>query len=191
MNHDEEQRPPSIGFYFTEDFLAAVGRVMVHYAFVNSLVESLVDELLEVPKGKRGIVGADASFGAQLDLLNALYRTDDRQPILLKDFEKLVGRVRSNSGRRNDLVHSVVLPLGGDGPAIKLRRSVRKKSGISVVANPLELADVQRISDDLVKDWGSLTMLMDALVKARKGESLFEDEEEEEEEEEERPENQP
>jgi hypothetical protein len=140
----------------------AVGRVMVHWSYVEMAVDRLIEHLSKVPPKMALTITVGQNMSFRLDVLASLSeRIKPRQ--MQGTFAGLIARSRALMADLNFVAHAVWLAGGPHGFGYLL-----KKNTAGVRSEKWEPSRVDALADEILTLAGNYTMVLASLPLTRK-----------------------
>ena len=128
-----------------EPFYDALGRLAVNFSELEDALAEAIASLLRADKGASDIVTSGLSFRRKLDLLNSLYRRDQRDD--LDQFRELVALCGKAEDLRNRIIHSSWVYLRQLNLIRRRKASVRGNRGYTVDTEDVTASEILDVAD--------------------------------------------
>lgn len=134
----------------SDEHLKELGRVVLHFAGLEHLVDSLNSRLVNRGDDIGDIIGAQLSFKNKLNLLDALIRDRVDDAGVLDSLKKSVGRAIAAEEERNRIIHSDWIADEGEGGLIfRVKSTARQGHGLKRSNDSFAPEDLRKVAQHL------------------------------------------
>ncbi len=135
----------------SNEFLAAIGRITVHFALLEHDVIELTHTLLGLPKNSARAITSELSFRGLQNLVASLVK--ESHPGRASAFKELLKMVGKCEEKRNQISHSLWGSWGGraneEHRAIRTKYSAKQQKGLVLQRKELTVRDLNQIAAEI------------------------------------------